>query len=199
MVRHHWWIALPALALLACQGAEERRGAGTAEQSAAVVPPGSTEWKIANAMSAAPASIAKDATLMDWPAEEGGEMTVLRPGTNEWACMPDIPNTPGNDPMCLDEAFLAWAGAWMSRTKPEIEKAGFGYMLQGGSDASNTDPYAPPPERRDAWLESGPHVMIVVPNPAALEGIPTDPHNGGPWVMWQGTPYAHVMVPVPGN
>jgi len=25
---------------------------------------------------------------------------------------------------------------------------------------------------------------------------PTDPKSGGPWVMWKGTPYAHVMVPV---
>jgi len=29
-----------------------------------------------------------------------------------------------------------------------------------------------------------------------LEGISTDPHNGGPFVMWKGTPYAHVMIPV---
>ena len=25
--------------------------------------------------------------------------------------------------------------------------------------------------------------------------LPTDPHSGGPWVMWRGTPYAHLMVP----
>ena len=31
---------------------------------------------------------------------------------------------------------------------------------------------------------------------ALLEGISTDPQNGGPYVMWKGTPYAHVMVPV---
>ncbi len=24
----------------------------------------------------------------------------------------------------------------------------------------------------------------------------TDPHNGGPYVMWKGTPYAHLMVPI---
>jgi hypothetical protein len=24
----------------------------------------------------------------------------------------------------------------------------------------------------------------------------TDPWNGGPYVMWKGTPYAHIMVPV---
>jgi hypothetical protein len=35
-----------------------------------------------------------------------------------------------------------------------------------------------------------------VPDPALLEGIPTDPATGGPYVMWKGTPYQHVMVPV---
>jgi hypothetical protein len=29
-----------------------------------------------------------------------------------------------------------------------------------------------------------------------LSALPTDPNNGGPWVMWKGTPYAHIMVPV---
>jgi hypothetical protein len=29
-----------------------------------------------------------------------------------------------------------------------------------------------------------------------LEGIPTDPSGGGPYVMWGDTPYAHIMVPV---
>ena len=38
--------------------------------------------------------------------------------------------------------------------------------------------------------------MILVPNPTMLDAFPTDPHNGGPYVMWQGTPYAHVMVPL---
>ena len=28
------------------------------------------------------------------------------------------------------------------------------------------------------------------------EGISTDPNNGGPFVMWAGTPYAHIMVPI---
>ena len=41
-----------------------------------------------------------------------------------------------------------------------------------------------------------PHLMIVVPNLASLEGISTDPNNGGPYVMYAGTPYAHIMAPI---
>jgi hypothetical protein len=39
--------------------------------------------------------------------------------------------------------------------------------------------------------------MIVVPEDEALTGLPTDPANGGPWVMWKGTPYVHIMAPMP--
>jgi hypothetical protein len=38
--------------------------------------------------------------------------------------------------------------------------------------------------------------MLLLPDPALLDSYPTDPKNGGPYVMWKGTPYAHLMVPV---
>lgn len=195
------WLAVPLLALLACQQqAGQEEAAPGAEQAAqpAGPAPGTPEWKVQNALGAAPAEIAANAAVMDWPAMEGQEMTELRPGTNGWTCMPDVPNTPGNDPMCLDQTFLAWAAAWQGKTKPELKQVGFGYMLMGGTDASNTDPYATEPQPGEDWVEAGPHVMMVVPNPSALAGITTDPHNGGPWVMWQGTPYAHIMMPISG-
>lgn len=190
-------LGLAAFVAAACQP----QAGETEDQSAASAgpEPGTVEWKLANALSAAPAEISEAATVMDWPAEPDGEMTELRAGTNGWTCMPDLPSSPGNDPMCLDATFLNWAGAWMSRTTPEIEKTGFGYMLQGGADASNTDPYATEPEPGEDWVKVGPHVMIVVPDPSALEGVPTDPDYGGPFVMWKGTPYAHVMLPVASN
>lgn len=194
------WLTFPLLIVLACQPAAREEGSGAMQQTAAEsAAPGTPEWKIANASSAGPATVSADATVMDWAAQEGGEMQVLRPGANGWTCMPDIPNTPGNDPMCLDGSFIAWAGAWMSKTKPDIQGVGFGYMLQGGTDASNTDPYATEPAPGEDWVKAGPHVMMVVPNPASLESLPTDPNNGGPWVMWKGTPYAHVMMPVTGS
>jgi hypothetical protein len=68
-------------------------------------------------------------------------------------------------------------------------------MLQGGSDASNTDPFATEPGAGE-WVETGPHVMMVVPDPAALANVSDDYRSGAPYVMWRGTPYAHVMMPV---
>jgi hypothetical protein len=62
--------------------------------------------------------------------------------------------------------------------------------------ASNIDPYATAGTRTNQWVVEGPHLMVIEPDTAQLEGLSTDPHSGGPYVMWKGTPYAHIMVPV---
>ena len=157
-----------------------------------------TQAKIESAMSAAPLSIAQNATIRDWPANSGEKMPLLREGSNEFTCLPDMPDTPGNDPMCLDEPWMKWAEAWMNKQDVNINKMGFGYMLQGGTPESNTDPYAEGPTKDNEWIsESVPHLMIIAPDSKTLEGLPETPDNGGPWVMWRNTPYVHIMVPMP--
>ena len=150
---------------------------------------------IASAMRAAPASIAKDATIM--AMEAGGAMRTLRKGTNGWTCMPDNPATPGPDPMCMDSNAMAWAGAWMGHQAPPSGKVGLMYMLAGGTDASNTDPYATKPAANNHWVKTGPHIMIVGADSAFYDTYPknADPDTSVPYVMWAGTPYAHLMVP----
>ena len=160
--------------------------------------PEGKQAKIKSAMSAAPASIANQATIMDWPATEGGEMILLREGDNGYTCLPDMPATSGNDPMCLDEPWLKWADAWMNKKEFKTDRMGFGYMLQGGSPESNTDPYATGPTSDNEWLTEGvPHLMIIVQDESMLDGLPVTPDKGGPWVMWRNTPYVHIMVPMP--
>ncbi len=155
--------------------------------------------KIKQAMSAAPADIAGGATIMDWPDTPNGEMKQMRAGTNGWTCMPSTPTefggASGEDPMCLDKAFMEWAGAWMSKKDPQVKSMGIAYMLRGDKGVSNTDPFATSPTADNQWIVSPPHVMVVMPDLSQLEGMSTDPHNGGPWVMWKGTKYAHIMVP----
>ena len=170
--------------------------AWAAAPAAAQTPGGGEDAKIADALSAGPASVTGDATVADWPSEPGGATTELRAGENAWTCFPDIPTTPGKDPMCLDAAFQDFIAAWSAKETPEIATVGIGYMLVGGSDASNTDPFATEPAAGEEWIDAPPHIMIAVPDPSQLVGLPTDPDNGGPWVMWAGTPYAHIMIPV---
>jgi hypothetical protein len=140
---------------------------------------------------AAPSSLTKNATIIDWNRKE------LRKGSNGWTCLPDNPTTPDTDPQCMNESWLTFQEALKSNQKPTITQVGIAYMLQGGAPASNTDPYAKTPLSGDDWVEGlGAHIMIVVPDVKSLQHISTDSKNGGPWVMWANTPYAHLMLPV---
>jgi hypothetical protein len=38
--------------------------------------------------------------------------------------------------------------------------------------------------------------MMLVPDRGILDSMSTDHLNGGPWVMWPETPYAHIMIPL---
>jgi hypothetical protein len=150
---------------------------------------------IASAVSAAPAAVGKAATVV--MPEADGKMRVVRKGTNGFTCMPDNPETPGPDPMCWDANAGEWADAYLGHQTPPSGKVGFIYMLAGGSDASNTDPYAKKPTTSNHWIKTGPHVMIVGAT-EMMAGYPAnpDPDTKSPYVMWAGTPYAHLMIPV---
>jgi hypothetical protein len=141
---------------------------------------------IAYAESAGIPEIAAHATILD------AEGNVLRQGTNEWTCMA----APGA-PMCVDEQWMSWLNAYMNqRDEVEVTAVGIAYMLRGDEGVSNIDPFAEGPAADNEWVVTGPHMMIIVPDPALLAGIPTDPSGGGPYVMWRGTPFVHVMIPL---
>ena len=154
------------------------------------------EAKIANATSAGPLGITTDATILDWAFDDNGKFEVLRPGTNAWFCLPDDPATPLNNPMCVDQVWLDWVYALFAGEAPTVTMPGFSYMYQGDDAASNTDPAATEPAPGEAWMRSGPHMMIVLPASVDLSGLSTVADTPEPWVMWAGTPYAHIMVPV---
>jgi hypothetical protein len=160
----------------------------------------SDSQKITNAMSAAPEGIAKDATIMDWADTPKGQPRQLRAGSNGWVCYPSTPSalegTSGEDPMCLDKEWQKWAEAWMSKTEPKLSATGIAYMLHGDRGASNTDPFAMSASASNHWVVSPPHIMVLYQDPKQLDSYPDDPKTGGPWVMWKGSPYAHLMVPV---
>ncbi|HUK11216.1 MAG TPA: hypothetical protein VLX09_25345, partial [Stellaceae bacterium] len=157
---------------------------------------GATEWSaerlIDDALSAAPPSIARAATVMDW------NHRVLRQGNGVYFCFPTPQDTRprGREPMCLDKVWMAWLDAWMYAKPFKADGIGVAYMLAGDAGASAIDPYAAGPTADNRWAVDGPHLMIILPDTTGLEGLPTDASSGGPWVMWKGTPYAHIMVPV---
>lgn len=158
----------------------------------------SNEEIIANAASAAPKAVGDNATVITF--DENLNIVELRKGTNNFTCIPDDPATPTNDPVCVDGNGLAWTLALIKKEPPPAGKIGFGYMLQGETAASNVDPFAPPPAD-GKWSEAGPHVMIFNPG-TSLVGYPNHgehPNVEEPFVMWGGSPYEHLMIPVPGE
>lgn len=159
---------------------------------------GQAKWtdaqKIANAMTAAPSFISQDATIMEW---QNGKWVTLRAGPNGWTCTPTNAAREGNEPMCVDSEWMSFMNALRSKATPQVKHVGVGYMIApGGAAGSNTDPFAKEPTPDNEWGYDPPHVMVLVTDPHELEGMPTKRQNGGPWVMWAGTPYAHIMVPL---
>jgi hypothetical protein len=175
--------------IAALAGAQSVQPAHAMNASASASAP-NDEAMIADALSAAPASVASGATVVAL------DVRVLRKGTTEWVCMPDMPDLPFDSPMCLDAPWREAIDAWMHHRTPKVTKIGVGYMLQGDFPVSNVDPYAKAPTATNEWVGEGtPHVMLVFPDARDLESFSTDPKSGGPYVMWRGTPYAHVMIP----
>lgn len=143
---------------------------------------------IDDALSAAPPALAENATVMTMDGE------VLREGDGDYTCFPGSGPTGA---MCLDAEWMRWADAWMNKKEFEPRQVGIAYMLAGDppeGGASNIDPFATEATPDNQWVVEGPHLMLI--GPGVTEGVTDDPESGQPYVMWKGTPYAHVMVPV---
>ncbi len=155
------------------------------EATAAPEPERTLEEKIANAISAGPAAIAQDATILDyskewpgnWPDEPAPELIEIRAGTNGWTCIVDIPDTPGNDPMCLNETYLEVLLARYNLVDSPSTGVGFGYMLQGGGP-----------------IGSPPHMMVFMPESnESFDAFGSEP-GPFPWIMFPETSHQHLMV-----
>ncbi len=144
---------------------------------------------IQSAISAGPSSLTQRATIMTWDGK------VLREGSNGWTCLPDIPENGGTDPWCVDASWLNLLDALANNKAPSYDKIGIGYMLAGDAPVSNIKPDG---KKEDGdWVEGlKAHLMLLVPDHSMFDNISTDPNNGGPWIMWPNTPYAHIMIPI---
>jgi len=183
-------------AVTACNNAGQANGqSNEAGASMANAVAANNSNPTASAQSAAPASIASQASIVT--VDASGAMQTIRKGTNGWTCMPDSPATPGPDPMCFDANAGKWVEAWLGHKPPPPNVVGLMYMLEGGTDASNTDPYATKPTAENNWVKTPPHIMVVG-SKDILQGHPAGakPDTSVPYVMWSGTPYAHLMIPV---
>jgi hypothetical protein len=145
--------------------------------------------KIRRALLSGPDCITRDATVAEMDAQ--GKMTVLRPGTNQWVCVPGNENIIGAADMCADPMGMQWMMDAMARKpRPSNATPGLIYMLNGALQRSYTDPF----DRTSPAIPIGPHWMILWPFDAKIAGLPTVMRDAGTLVMFAGTPYAHLHV-----
>ena len=187
-------------------GSSEGSSAAVNEVNESGEPSGShtsAEWQIWAYSTAAPSYIAKDATVLN------EKMEMLREGTNGWTCLPVNPRGMSNPengwkdaheamPLCGDAEVFKWISAYLSDEIPDMDYDGYAWMLHGdmGEDNSTPKVMSKDDAKEGHWIESGPHLMRMPKDPSSLDGMTTDFNSGAPYVMFSGTPYAHVMYPV---
>ncbi len=145
------------------------------------------------AESGAPADIAAKAAVARIDAKKK-TVTAVRAGTNGFTCsvIPD-----GSDaPFCGDKNAWAWfAAAFTGQPKPPNTEPGISYMMQGGVhyETANGD-IVMEKTATTKDVKEPPHWMLMWPIDPAASGLPTKPNAGGVYVMFAGTPYAHLMI-----
>ena len=144
---------------------------------------------LAKVKTAAPEQIVSKATIV---MMQDGKPRSLQNGTNGFTCL----ISPDGTPLCADDNGMEWSKAVASKSEPP-NKIGFIYMLAGDTGTSNHDPHQRASHQH--WVQTGPHVMVVGPRVKEMVGYPrtadvADPTQ--PYVMFPGTPYEHLMLPV---
>jgi hypothetical protein len=175
--------------LAAIEPAVLRNSATTLTEPFAAGSDDSTQVKIARAMSAGPSEVAKAARIVDTDAK--GKTIVLREGNNGFTCMPGNLKVVGEPPMCVDAPSMQWfANAIAHKPKPTNPVPGITYMLAGASQRSDSDPN----DTTSMPIDVGPHWMIMWPFDSKATGLPTTHKPTGAYIMWAGSPYAHVHI-----
>ena len=93
--------------------------------------------------------------------------------------------------MCVDAASLQWfADAKAHKAKPTNTVPGITYMLAGATQRSDSDPN----DKTSPAIHVGPHWMMMWPFDARATGLPTTHRDHDAYIMWAGSPYAHLHV-----
>jgi hypothetical protein len=153
----------------------------------------SKEELIKLAMSAAPPEVSKDATIMI-PGPDG-KLVEARKGTNGFTCLPDTDGQSVPDPICGDAASMQWANDYMSKApKPTNTTPGIAYMAKGGWHFEKDGEILMEKEPGAKLVREPAHWMVFWPFDSKSSGLPSLPTKFGVYVMFEGTPYAHLMI-----
>ncbi len=144
------------------------------------------------ALSAAPAHISKEAGIMIYGAD--GKLTETKKSANGFTCIPTVMNLPDPDPMCMDAATQQWmTDLTTNAPKPSNTVPGIAYMARGGSHFEKGGKVVMSGDGAKIVKEP-PHWMVIWPFDPGATKLPTAPNPSGVYIMFEGSPYAHLMV-----
>ena len=152
-------------------------------------PQDSATEKIKRALSAGPPGVASGATVAE--IDDDGNIKILREGTNDFTCMPGDASETGRPAMCADKVAMQWNSDFARhKDRPSTTVPGIEYMLAGATQRSDSDPF----DKTSPPIPIGPHWMILWPFDPKATGLPTTHRPAGAYIMWAGTPWAHVHI-----
>ena len=146
------------------------------------------------ARSAAPEAISRDAAIMVFGPD--GKLSEAEKGTNGFTCIPDIDGQEVPDPFCGNAAAMQWVNDLVDgKEKPSNTEPGVAYMMQGGwhweKDGKIIMDKNEPGANR---VKEPPHWMVFWPFSSASTNLPVQPGGFDTYIMWDSTPYAHLMI-----
>ncbi|MGQ0811582.1 MAG: hypothetical protein ACT4OO_10210 [Nitrospiraceae bacterium] len=172
---------------LAAEKGEKKPGSGKGLASM------TQDDKIKLALSAAPMHISRDAGVM-LPGEDG-KLVEVKKGTNGFTCISTVNNRPEPDPMCFDAAVGQWVDALVNKQeKPGNTVPGISYMARGGFHWEKDGKILMNEEPGAKLVKEPPHWMLMWPFTSQETKLPTLPNSSGAYIMFDGTPFAHLMV-----
>ena len=165
------------------------------------------EQQINAAVKAAPEDQRDGAEVLGYEENSDGLVT-LREGENETICLADDPESDGFQVVCYHESLDPYMARGRELRRQGVdnareireeearngeislpEKAASLYSLNGGPDAYD---YAANTIRKAKRL----YVLYIPYATTESTGFPTSsPQSGAPWLMREGEPSAHVMIP----
>ena len=145
------------------------------------------------ALSAAPAHISKDAAVM--LPDASGKLAEVKKGANGFTCIPTVNNRSEPDPMCFDAAVGQWVDALVNKKdKPGNTVPGIAYMARGGYHWEKNGKVLMEEQPGAKLVKEPPHWMMMWPFTSQETRLPTVPNHSGVWIMFDGSPFAHLMV-----
>lgn len=144
------------------------------------------------ALSGAPMNIAKEAGVMIYGAD--GTLTETKKSANGFTCIPSVMHLPNPDPMCMDTAAQQWMTALINHApKPTNTVPGIAYMARGGAHFEQDGKIVMSGDGAKI-VQEPPHWMLMWPFDTAATKLPTIPNPSGVYIMFEGSPYAHLML-----